>query len=160
MAALEWSASLSLDLPLMDETHQEFVVLLGLVEAAGDDQLLPLWRELVDHTIAHFGREDEWMRTTGFSSSNCHTLQHRVVLEAMQEGLQAGRGGQLALVRHMARELAAWFVQHAQTMDAALALHMRSVGFDPATGELLMPEALPAAPLQGCGSASCAPAAH
>jgi hypothetical protein len=56
----------------------------------------------------------------------------------------------------MACELAVWFVQHAQTMDAALALHLRSVGFDAASGEVRMPQALPAAPVHGCGSAACA----
>jgi hypothetical protein len=29
-------------------------------------------------------------------------------------------------------------------MDAALALHVRRVGYDPATGQVLMPEAAPA----------------
>ena len=33
MALLEWSDALSLDLPLMDDTHHEFVELLALVEA-------------------------------------------------------------------------------------------------------------------------------
>ena len=30
MAALEWSDALALDLPLMDDTHREFVDLLAL----------------------------------------------------------------------------------------------------------------------------------
>jgi hemerythrin-like metal-binding protein len=160
MAVLQWSDSLSLDLPLMDETHKEFVVLLGLVEGADDDQVLPAWRDLVEHTAQHFGREEDWMRSTGFSSTNCHTLQHRVVLQAMREGLDEGRIGHLALIRQMAHELAIWFMRHAQTMDAALALHLRGVGFDPVSGEVRMPQALPVAPLESCGSATCATAAH
>lgn len=155
MAVLEWSDALSLDLPLMDDTHREFVDLLARVEHADDTRLLAEWRTLIDHTTDHFGREDDWMRRTGFASTNCHALQHRVVLQAMREGLDAGRSGRTALVREMARELAPWFVHHAQTMDAALALHMRGVGFDPVTGDLRMPQALPAQPLTGCGSAAC-----
>lgn len=46
----------------------------------------------------------------------------------------------------MAGELAAWFVHHAQTMDAALALHLRSAGFDPATGSLAHPRPCPSSP--------------
>ena len=34
MAALEWSDALALDLPLMDDTHREFVDLLAQVEQA------------------------------------------------------------------------------------------------------------------------------
>ncbi|MFZ3119440.1 MAG: hemerythrin domain-containing protein [Variovorax sp.] len=156
MAVLQWSESLSLELPEMDQTHQEFVALLARVETADDTHLVAAWRALVDHTVDHFGREDDWMRSTGFSSANCHTVQHRVVLEVMCEGLVQGLKGQNAAIRQMARELAVWFVQHAQTMDAALALHLRGVGFDAASGEVRMLQALPAAPVRGCGSAACA----
>jgi hypothetical protein len=60
-------------------------------------------------------------------------------------------------LRHMAKELALWFPQHAQTMDAALALHLRGVGYDPLTDVVSMPQALPKDAIQGCGSLSCAP---
>lgn len=155
MALLEWTGALVLDLAEMDRTHQEFVDLLAQVEAAPDSHLTPLWAELVTHTEAHFGQEDAWMRSTGFSSSNCHSLQHKVVLQVMREGLHSGLDGKLEPVREMARELAAWFPAHAQSMDAALALHLRSIGFDPVTGQVQMPQALPAQPIEGCGGASC-----
>lgn len=159
MALLEWSDALVLDVPAMDDTHEEFVELLAQVDAATDDILLHAWEVLIAHTDDHFGREDQWMRATGFSAANCHTTQHRVVLSVMREGAQQGAAGRLDVIRHMARELAAWFVQHAQSMDAGLALHLRSVGFDLATGHIGHAEALPAAPITGCGSSTCSPAA-
>lgn len=151
---LEWSDALALDLPLMDDTHREFVELLDVVAQAGDAALPAAWRALVDHTADHFGQEDRWMRATRFSSTNCHTTQHQVVLAVMREG--AARG-EAALIRQMAGELAAWFAQHAQTMDAALALalHLRRAGFDAATGIVHAPGALPHEPIHGCGSAAC-----
>lgn len=159
MAALQWSEALVLDAPVMDRTHEEFVALLAEVEEARDDQLLARWSGLIDHTDAHFSREDQWMQATGFSSANCHSVQHKVVLQAMRDGLSAGQRGDLAFVREMARQLGAWFVHHAQTMDAGLALHLRSVGLDMETGEIARPDALPVEPLQGCGSAACSPVA-
>ena len=98
-----------------------------------------------------------WMRDTGFASSNCHTQQHEVVLSVMREGAQRALQGDLGMVRMMAQELATWFPNHAQTMDAALALHLRSVGLDPATGIVHQPAQLPQQPLRGCGSAACSP---
>ncbi|SFD69799.1 hemerythrin domain-containing protein [Paracidovorax konjaci] len=153
MAALEWSQGLSLDLPLMDETHEEFVALLAAVEGAGDDALLPAWRALVDHTADHFAREDGWMAATRFASGNCHSLQHKVVLQVMGEGTARAEAGETDVLRHMAAELAVWFPQHTQTMDAALALHLRRVGYDPVSGAVHAPGALPAEPIQGCGGA-------
>ncbi|XDF35836.1 hemerythrin domain-containing protein [Paracidovorax avenae] len=153
MAALQWSEGLALDLPLMDETHEEFVALLAAVEQADDEALLPAWRALVAHTTEHFAREDAWMAATRFASGNCHSLQHKVVLQVMGEGMARAETGEPAVLRHMAGELAVWFPQHTQTMDAALALHLRRVGYDPVSGTVHAPDALPAEPIHGCGGA-------
>ena len=122
MSTLQWSDSLALDLPFMDDTHREFVDLLAIVVNAPDELLLEAWQTLIAHTDDHFGREDQWMKDTHFSSSNCHTTQHDVILQVMREGAKRGQAGDLAMVRQMAYELCIWFPQHAQSMDAALAL--------------------------------------
>ncbi|SEA80229.1 MULTISPECIES: hemerythrin domain-containing protein [Acidovorax] len=156
MAALQWSEALALDLPLMDDTHREFVDLLAAVEAADNATLVARWQALVEHTEQHFGQEDAWMASTGFASGNCHAMQHKVVLQVMRDGAaRAVDKGELHVVRAMAAELALWFPQHAQSMDAALALHLRRVGFDATTGVVHAPDALPDGLLHGCGGASC-----
>ena len=158
MALLEWSDALALDLPLMDDTHHEFVELLATVEAAPDATLLAAWQALIDHTDGHFGQEDEWMLATRFASSNCHTMQHRMVLEVMEHGLALGRTGDMAPIRQITRELAPWFVQHTDAMDVPLAMHLKRVGFDPASGTVAHPHALPPEVIHGCASESCSPA--
>lgn len=155
MPALFWSDTLALGLPVMDATHQEFVELLSQVNAASDATLLPRWQTLIEHTDAHFAREDAWMTDTGFTSTNCHTTQHKVVLQVMREGARRAAVGELAVVRQMADELGVWFPQHAQAMDAALALHLRNVGYDEQTGEVAMPQALPTEKIEGCHGADC-----
>ena len=160
MATLEWSADLELNIPAMDDTHKEFVELLAAVESAADEQLLGLWKELIAHTEDHFGQEDQWMTATGFSVGNCHSTQHKVVLEIMREGLKKAVDGDYSMVRGMTPELAAWFSYHAQTMDAALAQHMKSLGFDPATGVMTHAQALPDEPISGCGGACSKPDDH
>lgn len=156
MAALEWSEALALDLPQLDETHEEFVALLAQVESADDAEILTRWQALIAHTEQHFGMEDQWMAATRFASGNCHSMQHKVVLQVMREGAARAAQGDLPVLRMMAGELALWFPQHAQTMDAALALHLRRVGFDAATGTVHLPGALPDGLVHGCGGAGCA----
>lgn len=153
MARLEWTPALVLDLPVMDAVHEEFVALLARVDSAADGQLPALWDALIEHTQQHFDQEDRWMLTTGFATGNCHSQQHKVVLAVMREGADKAAQGDLAAIRHMAAELGPWFSHHAQNMDAALALHMRSTGFDPVTGQLQRPEALPKERITGCGGA-------
>lgn len=161
MPLLEWTNALSLDLPLMDDTHREFVDLLTQVELASDETLLTAWQALIDHTDAHFGQEDRWMAATRFASGNCHAVQHQVVLQTLREaGRLVAEGTEpLPLLRRLTQELAIWFPQHAQSMDAALALHLRRVGFDPLTGVVNAPEALPAEMIEGCGGHACSTAA-
>jgi hemerythrin-like metal-binding protein len=142
MPTLQWTDALALDLPLMDDTHREFVDLLAAVERADDANVLAAWHALVDHTEQHFGQEDAWMAQTRFASGNCHSLQHKVVLQVMREGAARAQRGELGVLRAMVSELAVWFPQHAQSMDAALALHLRRVGFDPATGTVHAPTAV------------------
>jgi hemerythrin-like metal-binding protein len=153
---LLWSDALALGLDAMDQTHREFIVLLAQIDQAGDADLLPAWQDVVNHTQDHFDREDQWMRSTRFSSSNCHTMQHQVVLQVMREVTsRVQHTGDMAMLRDMGQQLGQWFLHHAQSMDAALALHLRNAGFDPVTGIVGMPDALPDDVIQGCGSSSC-----
>jgi len=155
-STLSWSDALALGLDAMDETHREFIALLALVDQAGDTDLLPAWQRVVDHTQHHFDREDQWMRSTGFSSSNCHTMQHQVVLQVMREVANRMQlSNDRAMLREMSQQLGEWFLHHAQSMDAALALHLRTTGFDPLTGIVSMPKALPADVIHGCGGSVC-----
>ena len=160
MPSLNWSPDFALDVPQMDATHQEFVALLADVEAGPDAALVARWQALVEHTQGHFDNEDRWMLATRFAAGNCHTTHHRMVLEVLRQGLTMGQAGDLAPIRQMARELASWFPQHADSMDAALAMHLQRVGFDPATGRMAHPDALPDEVIHGCGGASCSPAAE
>jgi hemerythrin len=160
MTALTWSDALALQQPRMDSTHHEFVELLAAVEQALDGSIPAVDDALarfVDHTERHFADEECWMASLGFSAQNCHAFQHAHVLQVLREvnGLWRSEGD-LNLVRQLVGELAKWFPAHAQSMDAALAQTMAEQGFDPDTGMLARPPAADAAPITGCGSASCA----
>lgn len=133
MPKLTWSDALALDQPAMDATHREFVELLGRAETCDLESLPAAWRELVAHTEAHFAREDEWMRESGYHACECHRAQHDLVVRVMHEGQMLADRGDVQPVREMIRELATWFPQHADAMDAPLARHMREVGFEPPT---------------------------
>jgi hemerythrin-like metal-binding protein len=155
MAVLQWSETFTLGVQVMDETHREFVDLLSRVMQASDTELMALWTELVEHTDAHFAREDRWMTDTGFTADNCHSSQHKFVLRVLREGEKRGQAGDLAVVRQMADELGVWFPLHANAMDAALALHLHHVGYDERTGQVSLPDALPSEKIGGCHSPEC-----
>lgn len=153
---LAWSETLVLNQPQLDHTHEEFVDLLnryGEALDAGVDAL-PVFRELLAHTEAHFAMEEAWMAATGFDPVNCHSSQHAMVLNVMREvvrhATELNDREPMTIVRH---ELAQWFPAHAEMMDAALVFHMQQCGYQP--GDAASQPALPATPITGCGDGGC-----
>lgn len=122
---IRWTDDLDLHHEPLDCAHRDFVAALATAQAADDAGLPDAWAQVVAHARAFFELEDGWMRNTRFAAAANHTLQHRVVLNLLHEGLAQARQGHHDVVRDMANELAAWFSRHVQTHDAALALHMR-----------------------------------
>ena len=139
MTTLQWSEELELGLAYMDETHREFVDLLASAALATDAQLLDAWQDVVAHTEDHFGREDKWMQDSFFPPGDCHATEHDAILQVMREGARRGAAGNLAMVRQLARELGVWFAGHAQSMDTALALYLKDVGYNEETGQVARP---------------------
>jgi len=154
-AALEWSSALSVGDNRMDHTHAEFVEQLNQLLSTSDDQQLPLYTTFLAHTVAHFAQEERWMLATGFAPDNCHAMHHETILETMRAVEAHHRQGDAEIITRMAEALAEWFPQHAASMDAGLALHLRSVGFDTATETLADPDRVRPASMSGCGSVSC-----
>ena len=131
MPIIEWSESLELGQPAMDETHREFVDLLNAVADAADADLLPRLDEFIAHTDAHFAQENAWMVDIMFPPIHCHKGEHDNVLKLMHEVRDRVAAGQLELGRVLARELPEWFRLHASTMDTALAEVIKAIGYQP-----------------------------
>lgn len=156
MTTLAWTDSLVLNQPTLDTTHQEFIEHLNAFGAALDTGVdaLPAYQALLAHTEAHFAMEEDWMARCGFETQNCHASQHAMVLNVMREALRyANELNDREPLNILRTELAGWFPQHAEMMDAALVFTMEQRGFDPLTGECR--EAVAATAAQGCGSGDC-----
>ncbi|MBK9135666.1 MAG: hemerythrin [Betaproteobacteria bacterium] len=157
MTTLAWRSEFELKQARMDRTHVEFVELLEAVETATPGAAAnAALGALLEHTVAHFEQEEQWMGQLGFAAENCHAMQHQSVLQVLREvvrrhGLQADE----ALVRALVTALAEWFPVHATMMDAALAMTMAERGFDAETGTLAEPLPAGAAAITGCGGGSC-----
>ncbi len=147
MTALHWHDQLAVNHPQMDRTHVEFIALLGAADAAltaAEPALLLAFEALLAHTIDHFAQEEAWMLASGLGADNCHSFQHRAVLQVMHEcARRAHDETDFDPLRLAVAELAIWFPPHAQQMDAALARHLVAVGLDAEAG--LAPAALAAA---------------
>lgn len=152
---LHWGEPLHTGDGRMDDTHEEFVTMLARLRALPHAEQLPLYRELIEHTVGHFAQEERWMVATGFAADNCHASHHNAILETMREVESHYLQGDQEIIDRMAAALAEWFPMHAQTMDAGLAQHMKNVRFDSRTETLADPESVRPATMSGCGSVTC-----
>lgn len=128
MTALAWTDALRLQHEELDRTHEEFVSLLNDLEAALPAQPWPLFERLLAHTEAHFAMEEGWMQQLGFEPENCHSRQHRMVLDLMREVGRRYQAGETEPLERLVPALAEWFPQHAEMMDAALVFTLQQQG--------------------------------
>jgi hemerythrin-like metal-binding protein len=154
-AGLNWSANLHTGDDRMDSTHEEFVTMLNALLKTPPTEQLNLYREFLNHTVEHFAQEDRWMVATGFSEDNCHAGQHATILETMRAVETHYVQGNQEIISRLAEALVEWFPQHAATMDAGLAQHLKSVNFDSETEILADPSIIKNVTMSGCGSVSC-----
>ena len=154
-AGLNWSADLHTGDDRMDNTHEEFVTMLNALLLTPTTEQLNLYREFLNHTVEHFAQEDRWMVATGFSEENCHAGQHTTILETMRAVETHYVQGDTEIISRLAEALAEWFPQHAASMDAGLAQHLKSVSFYSETEILADPSVVKNVTMSGCGSVSC-----
>jgi hemerythrin len=130
---LAWSDAFVLGHEPIDETHREFVDLVGAIQSAPDERLLPLLLEFEAHARRHFADEDRWMNETGFPPRECHIDEHARVMASIEQVRQVAQDGAVGEVRRLADALADWFPGHADWLDSALAhwLCKRALGGKP-----------------------------
>lgn len=134
MPHMEWSDSLVLGLAPMDLTHQEFVQVYNELVDAGADDFLNRLDAFITHCEAHFDQENRWMAAVNFPG--CHKGEHDRALAVMHDVRKRVVGGDFFLGKRLVEELPAWFESHATGMDAALAFHLETIGFDTVSGRV------------------------
>lgn len=152
---MPWNDSHNTGDARMDETHREFTDMINQILATPEDAQLPVYKAFLDHTVEHFAQEERWMLATGFSADNCHAEHHATILETMRVVEAHYLDSDPTIITRMAEALAEWFPGHAASMDAGLAAHLKSVGFDSVSETLADPSAIQNVTMSGCGSVSC-----
>jgi hemerythrin-like metal-binding protein len=117
---LEWNDLYLLGFSPMDETHEEFVGLVGRMQLAPDEALAPLLDEFAAHASKHFDMENQWMTETNFPAKGCHIDEHAAVMKSVEEVRELVSQGNYAVCRRLIAELASWFPAHADHLDSAL----------------------------------------
>jgi hemerythrin len=137
MPLVDLDAIPQVPLDFVNADHREEARLLNAVAEAVDAldagraaaaTALESLAALRDHTAAHFGREDDAMRRTGFPAFPVHHAEHvRVLAELDDEIRRFAATGDVARLRAwVLGDVPEWFRNHIETMDLVTARFVAS----------------------------------
>ncbi len=127
MTVLELPEKLVLNHDDIDSDHQIFIELIDKILGADKKSFASCFNELVEHTQAHFNRENELMTQTGYKAIGEHKGEHDRVLGDLMRFKQRVDAGSFAFARAFVKDqMPEWFHTHITMMDAALVLHLKS----------------------------------
>jgi len=109
----------------MDDLHDEFCTLMQALADTRDGDYGSRLLDIHTHLLRHCADEERWMRESAFPDYEGHRREHDTLLEVVSEVRRRCDAGDVEIVARLADELPAWFEVHGNTMDAALAFHLK-----------------------------------
>jgi hemerythrin len=78
------SDTLELNIPVIDQKHDEFLEILAKIKSSSKSEFLPLFQEMIEHTKEHFAFEEELMDKYDFYAKGEHIEEHKNLLGEME----------------------------------------------------------------------------
>lgn len=75
---------LHVNIPVIDQKHDEFLEILSRVQLCEKEMFLPLYKEMIEHTKEHFSFEEELMDKYEFYAKQEHLDEHKTLLGEME----------------------------------------------------------------------------
>ena len=131
----------SIAVPSMDATHHEEVELVNKIgqlikaDQAGEpdrERLQAKLDEWVEHTRAHFDRENQLMEIANFPAYGVHSYEHEQALVGLKAAVDAWQADQDmdALAHYVFVSWPEWFHMHVGSMDTMTALYLSQQGVE------------------------------
>lgn len=120
---IEWSETLSIGVPEIDEQHHAFIGLVDRFRALDPDDPCPealrgILADVMDYAVVHFMDEERVMRETGYPGLAAHAAKHHAAATRVQ-ALLARDSGRVERYRFLATFLRRWLLSHILDEDKA-----------------------------------------
>lgn len=117
MAFIEWSSSLSIDIPSLDQEHRQIVDLINslheaMLDREGSRVLGTTFDQLSALTRDHFALEEHYFETLGYEHREEHIAQHRVLARRVEELRAAYERGEPGIALETLDFLREWLWNH------------------------------------------------
>lgn len=130
---IEWDETLSVGHETMDGEHRALVAVIRRLyeengKAPGSPAVLRLLDELLAETRAHFASEEKLMRAVGYAETAEHRDEHAALLAELQLAIDRARKSPETITIDTLSFITAWFTDHVQVADLALAQFIEDSG--------------------------------
>ena len=130
---IEWDETLSVGHETMDGEHQAMVaVIRRLYDENGKQPGSPAVQRALDdllaETRAHFASEEGLMRAVGYTDAQEHRDEHAALLAELQVVIERARKSPETITIDTLSFITAWFTDHVQVADLALAQFIEDSG--------------------------------
>lgn len=123
--AIEWLDRYSLGDAEIDAQHQTmFALVNALLTLTEKSHLAAALANLLRHTQDHFAHEESMMRQTDYPGLQAHVEQHNTLLSKLSHASELIANYTLTMA-NLETFLAAWLLNHMETLDAPLVSHLR-----------------------------------
>jgi len=115
----------------MNEVHREELVIVNTVHsaiiAANKAEITTLCQQWIEHTKAHFDRENSMMEKYGFPAFHCHYGEHIEALKGLESIIQQWNENKdlNALKDYVSVTWPQWYVNHISTMDTVTSIFIK-----------------------------------
>lgn len=125
MEHMNWSDTLSVGVPEIDEQHKRLLVLFNdvadAVDKAYDREATGLaLRRLCDYTVEHFATEESYMDMDAYVHYDTHMMEHMDCTTKALEFLQDFSSGKDVDMHGFLAFVGAWVVDHIMGVDKKL----------------------------------------
>ena len=116
----------------MNEVHREELEIVNHISSAiaenNTANITELCTQWLEHTKAHFERENNLMETHSFPAFHCHHGEHVEALQGLEEVIAAWQAtADIESLSHYVREVwPKWYLQHIATMDTVTSAFIKS----------------------------------
>jgi len=107
----------------MNDVHRDELSIVNQVNAAivakNSDEISRLCQQWLEHTKAHFDRENYMMEKYDFPAFHCHHREHLEALQGLEDiiGLWNSASNIDELAQYVQQTWPDWYVEHISTMD-------------------------------------------
>jgi hemerythrin-like metal-binding protein len=122
MPLIIWNNELETSIPIVDEQHQNLVMLINdLFDAMNNGKskevLGEILQELINYSVEHFTTEEDLMRKVNFSGFDTHFKEHLIFTQKVVEFNNQFIDGNVRITLQLMNFLKDWISNHIMVVD-------------------------------------------